>query len=666
MVDRTHPEPVRLHWQLDGLADPPGLPSGVVAMFGLLGSDGPDAGRWLEHATSAVDPAAWNMWGSEARTAVRRLFTLAAVTGLPGDLGRRWPSAWRRARVCEALAEADPHLDAHDAFVGGFLAGVGHMALAWLRPKTWQRLQSRPPLLDGPVLDFDPGMRPESIGRRLVLQWGLGQNVADAVGDGSGVLGPWLSAVLRFGGRRRYATDDSIDETMLRRIREAIEKTSQPPPLPMDRAQALRILSMANTFWRPSDRPPVGQDDDPLSRFCRGPLPRARLEALRRVARSAWELGECDGIGFYSSSWGAAPWVWFDHRLQPTFPSPPSMGSIPVDGPVEAPLMQWAPHWASGLPERVDPGHLWIRRLDRRPDGVCLVSPRLALPDAVFETWRLLLAVGEQVASSQARADRQADEMQKQRASQRQRMEQAVTGRILSVTAGAAHELNNPLMVISGRAQMLGAKLSQDHPARSDADRIHEAAQSLSDMITQVHELAEPYVVRRANHPVRSLLVEAMQRVSEKGVSSVRVIGHLPSETVRTDKHAIASALSELLLNAHQADPKTIPRVNTLVSQANGRFLVVRVSDSGPGLSGRVLNQAFDPYFSAREAGRGAGLGLARAKRWVEALGGRIALANRRGGGAVATIAVPLEEECGFGRAERNSPGGDVASAAEA
>ena len=65
------------------------------------------------------------------------------------------------------------------------------------------------------------------------------------------------------------------------------------------------------------------------------------------------------------------------------------------------------------------------------------------------------------------------------------------------------------------------------------------------------------------------------------------------------------------------------------------------VVDHGAGMDDATMRRAFDPFFSGREAGRGAGLGLSKAWRFIEASGGTVALTSRVGAGTAVTVRLP-------------------------
>jgi two-component system C4-dicarboxylate transport sensor histidine kinase DctB len=93
----------------------------------------------------------------------------------------------------------------------------------------------------------------------------------------------------------------------------------------------------------------------------------------------------------------------------------------------------------------------------------------------------------------------------------------------------------------------------------------------------------------------------------------------------------------ELLRNAMEAEESRHVELRVQIDPADGR-LRIQVTDDGTGLTAHVLSHAFDPFFSAKPAGRQPGLGLAQAQRLVEAHGGQITLENGKARGAVATI----------------------------
>jgi signal transduction histidine kinase len=69
---------------------------------------------------------------------------------------------------------------------------------------------------------------------------------------------------------------------------------------------------------------------------------------------------------------------------------------------------------------------------------------------------------------------------------------------------------------------------------------------------------------------------------------------------------------------------------------------VIHVADDGEGMDGRTLSHAFDPFFSAKPAGRQVGMGLSRAQQLIAAHGGRIDLASQPGKGTTATLILPI------------------------
>jgi signal transduction histidine kinase/HD-like signal output (HDOD) protein len=206
------------------------------------------------------------------------------------------------------------------------------------------------------------------------------------------------------------------------------------------------------------------------------------------------------------------------------------------------------------------------------------------------------------------------------------------------IAAGAAHEMNNPLAIISGRSQLLVQRL-EDPELKAMAGQIVERSHELSDMITAMRSVSEPASPNvRPVDPgelLKALVNEICRKNAEKRQLTLALEEDLPQ--VNVDPSQIARAVQELIRNAFEADPSAQVVVRVQIDGLDDR-LRIQVTDNGPGLSEHALAHAFDPFFSDKPAGRQPGLGLALARRFVEAHHGRLTLENGPAGGAVATI----------------------------
>lgn len=214
------------------------------------------------------------------------------------------------------------------------------------------------------------------------------------------------------------------------------------------------------------------------------------------------------------------------------------------------------------------------------------------------------------------------------------------------MAAGAAHELNNPLAVISGRAQMLRQQATPEQVQRS-ADLIAEHAQKASSIVSELMEFAKPSPPSPTVWNLRAMLLDIRQAVVQSGALKadqfiVDVSDNAPA--VYADAVQSRKLSDEVIRNAIEAmanvsAPRLVINCQTDVADEE---IVIRIEDNGAGMSPEVLEHAMDPFFSHRTAGRGRGLGLSRAVRYAEVNGGRIRLASRLGEGTTALIWLPI------------------------
>jgi signal transduction histidine kinase len=220
----------------------------------------------------------------------------------------------------------------------------------------------------------------------------------------------------------------------------------------------------------------------------------------------------------------------------------------------------------------------------------------------------------------------------------------AATGEL---AAGAAHELNNPLAIISGRAQLL-----QDQEPDADKQKalnvIVEQATRASDIITELMDFAKPVKPQRKMVDLNEFITasaEGFIQTHELKQSQIRTEVGDEADKVYCDRQQLAAAFKEIFTNALEATgAKELDLVVRTVMEDDGQNIQIRIQDNGPGMEPKVLSRAIDPFFSARKAGRGRGLGLSRAYRYIQSNNGNLWLESTQGMGTTAFIRLPAKQ----------------------
>jgi signal transduction histidine kinase len=219
---------------------------------------------------------------------------------------------------------------------------------------------------------------------------------------------------------------------------------------------------------------------------------------------------------------------------------------------------------------------------------------------------------------------------------------------VAELAAGAAHEMNNPLMVISGRSQLLYRGL-MDVRYKQAALAIHHNAKRLGEMIEELMRYAQPPESEATKVTVKALVDEsiklagaAMDDAKRAAIQemSVKVPREVPA--VRVDIRRFARAVAAAIENAAEALPAGGGSVSvTASSDLSGGHVVLTIEDDGRGMDDATLERAFDPFFSRKDAGRRRGMGLSAARRLVETGGGTLSLDSREGEGTRAIFTLP-------------------------
>lgn len=308
-----------------------------------------------------------------------------------------------------------------------------------------------------------------------------------------------------------------------------------------------------------------------------------------------------------------------------------------------------------------------IRRGDRVSGVLILaecqgpVDPAAGSPEADALLSRFGAALAD--AAAHAQAQRLADDLMETNRRLQHSQGEILRSRALSMIAemasGAGHELNNPLSVISGRAELLLRDVDPDSELHRALAQIQARAHDCSRIVSQMMDFAIP------RPPTFAECTAAMLFETLRGAWRDRVLpanvrldfeldrsAGLSPRVARADAAQLAAAVAELIQNGLESMVDRPGAIRVLVrhaagaappeAAARGDAIEISVGDAGCGMSASVLQRAFDPFFSHRAAGRGRGLGLARAYRVVESHGGRIWLESRPGDGTRACIEIPL------------------------
>jgi nitrogen fixation/metabolism regulation signal transduction histidine kinase len=211
------------------------------------------------------------------------------------------------------------------------------------------------------------------------------------------------------------------------------------------------------------------------------------------------------------------------------------------------------------------------------------------------------------------------------------RQEVATWKRVIRVIS---HELNNSLAPISSLAHS-GAELAR----RGDTDRLPGVFGTIAERTRHLHGFIAGYASFAKLPAPQPLAIDWPSYIESLALHcQFRLDGSLPEEPGHFDAAQIEQVLINLIKNAHEAGG---PDDEVALSVAVvARMVRLEVSDRGPGMSETVLAQALLPFYSTKRSG--TGLGLALAREIAEAHGGRVALANREGGGLRVSLFLPL------------------------
>ncbi len=211
------------------------------------------------------------------------------------------------------------------------------------------------------------------------------------------------------------------------------------------------------------------------------------------------------------------------------------------------------------------------------------------------------------------------------------------------LTAGVAHEINNPTAVMLGNLDLLVEELGEAaRPVQAEIDLIIEQIYRIKKIIDGLLQYArqDQYSGEAeridVNEIVRRTLPLVRHLRKQRDFEIALELGAVP--LVEFNAHELQQVLVNLVTNAVHALPETGGRIVITTEEWEGKGCVIHVQDNGSGIEPGQIDRLFNPFFTTRREGEGTGLGLSVSYGLVRHYGGNITVRSRLGEGACFSV----------------------------
>ena len=236
-------------------------------------------------------------------------------------------------------------------------------------------------------------------------------------------------------------------------------------------------------------------------------------------------------------------------------------------------------------------------------------------------------------------------ELEKSRETLLQAEKMAMVGKL---AAGVAHSVRNPLTSVKMRLFSLARTLNVSGTQKEDFEVISDEIRHIDTVVQNFLEFSRPPRLKMQKispSEVVDMTLQLLKYRLETYDVEIKLRREHPLPEIWADPEQLKEVLVNLVVNSCESiegKGTIIIQEEDAFSGSQGRAVVIRLTDDGPGIPESIKDRVFQPFFSTKE--EGTGLGLSIATRIIEEHGGRLDLTSKEGDGAIFIITLPVKE----------------------
>ncbi len=221
------------------------------------------------------------------------------------------------------------------------------------------------------------------------------------------------------------------------------------------------------------------------------------------------------------------------------------------------------------------------------------------------------------------------------------------------LAAGLSHEIDNPIGVIMGFAELLLEDAPPGDPRREDLTRILDESRRCKRIVRGLLDFSRPPALGVAPTDLTESLGQTVEAAkTQRLFRDVKInLDTSPVPKIMADPDRLRQVFMNLMINSAQAMPDGGNIDIKLRHEETAGEVRISFSDTGPGISLENMGRIFDPFYTTKRPGEGTGLGLPICVRLLEEHGGKVWVESAPGAGATFTVSLPDELKTGIAAA---------------